>query len=138
MSDFFKDLKRRPTIALDFDGVLHDYKGWNGVEPTGNPVSGAQDFVRELCDRGYDVFVMTTRAGHPGGADAVRSWILKHGFPLMMVTHEKLPASLYVDDRGFRFNGDWNTIIQFLNANPKPGRWGEERHTQPTSVVPDP
>ena len=117
---------KKPKIALDFDGVLHDYSGWNGVIPTGPPVDGALNSVNWLLNHGFDPFIMSTRAQEPGGREAIQSWLAEHEFPVLEVTHHKNHAELYVDDRGFRFEGpqSWEALLVFLQENPIPGRWG--------------
>lgn len=95
------------TIALDFDGVIHRYRnGYTGIRPDDEPVGGALEFVEDVMRRGYRVVIFTTRAMHPEGHDAIKEWLAKYGFPSnIQVTHEKIAASLYVDDRGIRFTG---------------------------------
>lgn len=105
----------RYTVALDFDGVLHLYeKGWQGATVLEGPTEGAQEAVAALFDMGYEVAVFSTRAETPEGAAAIRSWLVEHGFPSadkIPVSATKPKAVLFVDDRGFRFEGDWHSIL---------------------------
>ncbi len=119
-------------IALDFDGVIHDYKGWTGPMPTGEPVPGALETVRWLKQTGYELFILSARVEHPMGKACIEEWMHDHGFPQIEVTIEKKHADLYVDDRGFRFEGpqSWQALRDFLAINPKPGRWGENPHAR--------
>ncbi len=114
-------------IALDFDGVIHNYTEWTGPMPTGEPVPGALETIQWLQQAGYALFIFSTRAQHPMGKECVQEWMLDHGFPQLEVVSEKNHADLYVDDRGFRFTGpqSWAALRDFLTANPKPGRWGK-------------
>lgn len=51
------------SIALDFDGVIHDYSlGYTGHVPEGGPLPGALEFVQELLREGWSVYVHTCRA----------------------------------------------------------------------------
>ena len=114
----------KSRIALDFDGVLFQYKKrWLGVTVAEPPVPGALEFVNWLLDLGYEVFIFSSRATLPGGAQAIRDALAAHGFPPLHVTSDKEPADLYLDDRGLRFEGDFTKVRQFLNNNPVPSRW---------------
>jgi hypothetical protein len=114
-------------IALDFDGVIHNYTEWTGAMPTGDPVPGALETVWWLKQAGYELFILSARVDHPMGKACIEEWMHDHGFPQLRVTLEKAHADLYVDDRGFRFTGpdSWRALREFLTANPKPGRWGK-------------
>lgn len=116
----------RPTICVDFDGVLHAYtSGWKGatVIPDG-PVPGAIEWLCDLVDplRGEDalkVVVCSSRARRPWGWWAVRSWLRKqimehYGCDAVRgddiaaeirVTSKKPAAIVYIDDRAWRFDG---------------------------------
>lgn len=114
-------------IAIDFDGVIGQYRnGWQGVAPTEPPQEGAVEFVRWLLDRGYEVFVFTTRARYDGGMQAIREWMRSYLFPDIPITGEKHPADLYIDDRALRFNGNFNEVYDYLIANPVPSRWEKQ------------
>lgn len=108
---------RRPrTIAIDFDGVLHLYSsGWTGVEPTDDPVPGAQRFMERLIKRGYTPVVYSARALEKDGVEEIRLWLAKHDFPRVKVTSDKIPALLYLDDRGLRFEGDFDEVMAFID-----------------------
>jgi hypothetical protein len=119
---------RDVTICLDFDGVLHDYKEReeNFPTPGGNPVSGAKNAVAWLVEQNYALVIFSARANEGGGVEAIETWLHKWGFPDIRVSLEKPEAHLYVDDRGFRFDGSFTSVLSFLMKNPKPGRWGKD------------
>ncbi len=94
------------VIALDFDGVLAEYAGWKGEDVTGSPIQGAREFVLSLLGKGYGAVMYTCRR-----ADVVERWLRDNGFPLLAVSDTKPQALLYVDDRGFRFTGDWADVM---------------------------
>ncbi len=130
---------RGGTICLDFDGVLNSYtSGWTGLtDLPDTPVLGAQDFCKALIDAGYYVVILSTRftPRKPGddpafeadtlvGVKTVQAWLEKYNFPkeLKLVTN-KPPALLYIDDRGFRFEGSFSAVFEFLKVYPRPGSW---------------
>lgn len=94
--------KQRRTIALDFDGVLHCYNGWNGGKVAG-PMPGAKEAVESLVADGQEVVVFSTR-----DAAMIRQWLREHKFPELEVTSTKRPFYVIVDDRAVAFDGEWS------------------------------
>jgi hypothetical protein len=63
------------TVAVDFDGVIHDYyKGWHDGTIYGSIIPGAVEALRELMEK-YSVFIFTARE-----PEAVMPWLESHGF----------------------------------------------------------
>jgi len=94
--------RRRRTIALDFDGVLHRYNGYNNGLING-PIPGAREAVEQLLRRGHTVVVFSTR-----DQAIITTWLAQHGFPPLEVTDRKRPFYVIVDDRAFCFEGLWD------------------------------
>jgi hypothetical protein len=92
------------TVAVDFDGVLHQKSGRFSDEVTGDPVHGAAEGLRRLAER-YHVVIFTARTA----LDPVRRWLAEHGMDGFEVTPEKPPAEVYVDDHGFYFTS-WGEV----------------------------
>lgn len=115
-------------IGLDYDGVIHSYtSGWTGSPvPEDPPVEGAKEFVQWLLDMGAEVVIITARIREQGDGNeqAIREWLKFHEFPeIKTITNVKLPCSVYVDDRGFRFNGDFTPLYDLLTHSLDPGTW---------------
>jgi len=106
-----------PTISVDFDGVIHSYaSGWQGYVPTDPPTKGAREFVEWLLNEGYEVDICSARANHPEGLAGIQAWLVEHDFnPRLRVTATKDAALLYVDDRGYRFDGDFKLLMSFIS-----------------------
>jgi hypothetical protein len=106
------------TVALDFDGVLHSYiKGFTGLIPKDPPVPGAQKFVEDLILNGYDVVIFSHRAVEPEGQVGIQGWLQKWDFPEnIAITATKPAAICYVDDRAFRFEGDFRQAFRFIES----------------------
>lgn len=50
------------TIAIDFDGVIHQYsKGWKDGSCYDKPVERVFESIRKLMDDGHVVFIFSTR-----------------------------------------------------------------------------
>ncbi len=103
--------KQKRTIALDFDGVLHKYNGYqNGKIDV--PIAGALDAVNALLDAGNTVVVFSTR-----DKTMIESWLRQHDFPELKVTNVKEPFYVIVDDRAVTFEGVWSAdYIDTLKA----------------------
>ena len=102
-----------PRIALDFDNTLHRMEGWS-EEPDGDPVDGAREFCEWASEQGYELVIYTCRED----PTTVAAWLEEHGFPEMSVSDSKPKALLYVDDRGWRFDGDWGPLYELLEDEP--------------------
>ena len=112
------------TVAIDFDGVLADYHGWKGENTLDPPFPGAQEFVLRVLEAGYQVIIHTTR--NPG---RVRQWFYNYRFPVglaqaITVSNTKPKAMVYIDDRGFRFTGDWEAAFQAIE---QPTHWEKKK-----------
>lgn len=99
----------KPTICVDFDGVLNNYKGYDG-DNLGTPRPGCKEFLQEL-NKNYKVIVLSARR-----YSHIIQWLNDHGLWEYVedVTSFKPVALAYIDDRGIRFNGDYNEIIEQL------------------------
>jgi adenylylsulfate kinase len=106
------------TVCLDFDGVLADYHGWKDKDTLDPPYPGAKEFVERVLAAGYAVVVHTTR--HP---IRIESWLHEHGFPFIEVHSRKPKALVYIDDRGFRFTGNWDAAFEAIR---QPAHWEKE------------
>jgi hypothetical protein len=103
-----------PTIALDFDGVIHDYHGWNDGK-LGRPIDNSFAGVQSLLGRGLKVIIFTTR-----DKESVRGWLATWNFPDLEVTNEKPPWLVLLDDRAVCFEGTWSAelVEQLVNFRP--------------------
>lgn len=109
-----------PEIAIDFDGVIHDYKHPVEGRRMGGPMPGAVNAMQNLEDD-FTVVVFTTKAATPGGQQAVEDWLRYYHVPFSRVTAIKPNAKLYVDDRALHFY-DWDQAAAEINT------WLEDQH----------
>jgi len=102
----------QPTVAVDFDGVIADYRGWKGVFELGEPYPGAGEFLRILAED-YRVVVFTTRS-----VAHVMDWLFQRGWTkyVVDVTNQKPVAFAYIDDRAICFNGCYADALQALHG----------------------
>ena len=133
----------RPTLAIDFDGVIHCYsQGWQDGKIYDGPMPGAITALWELYLRGYDIVVHTCRTNTDEvrakiegwfrdayGDEEMRSFRERYNPGDMLpfrVTNVKPPAIAYIDDRGVRFT-DWQGVLGMFGKPdtdhvPLPGR----------------
>lgn len=126
-----------PILCLDFDGVLHSYiSGWKGasiaVDP---PVEGAIEWLDSLVEDGesvcsfaprfreFDVCIYSARSSQWGGRRAMRSWLLRHGFPPDKIENIRFPlfkppAQVSLDDRVITFTGKFPTVEELQQFTP--------------------
>lgn len=101
----------RKVIAFDFDGVLHEYHGWNDGKLAG-PIPGMLLLVDELHARDVYCVVHTTR-----DKTTVEGWLREHGFPDMDVYNTKWQRiDVFVDDRAWAFTPSLVETPEALNA----------------------
>jgi hypothetical protein len=118
----------KPTIALDFDGVIHDYlDGYRDGAIYGDVMPGFWEWA-ERAKNSFHLVIYSTRSATPGGVKAMQDWLCKQWVkhdsagpggrsrPVHeMATwfdfaHEKPKAFLTIDDRAITFQGRWDDI----------------------------
>lgn len=69
-------MKRKPTLVLDFDGVIHGYaSGWKGPRTIPDaPVPGALQFIVEALDQ-FNLCVSSSRSHYWFGRMAMRRYL---------------------------------------------------------------
>lgn len=139
--------EKRLTLCLDFDGVLHSYtSGWQGAETVADPpVDGAIEFLLKAV-RYFDVAIYSSRSHQEGRIvamrDALHRWMVEDNVPPAMahgllngidtfpfkypapITFplEKPAAHVTLDDRAWRFRGEWPRMDDLLAFKP----WNKE------------
>lgn len=118
----------KTVISIDFDGCLFKYEG-NFVSEeiiSGSPVPGALEWCWNAWRSGKaDLIVSSGRCKSEEGIKAIVRWLEWWNFPPMPVSPVKPVAHVYIDDRAYRFDGDWSTvdIDEFVRFRP----WWDNR-----------
>jgi adenylylsulfate kinase len=97
------------TIAVDFDGVIADYDGYQGPGVLGKPRLDVCAALRALKSEGWKIVIHTTR-----GEDEVSSYLREHAIPFdefncnsdYATGGHKPVADVYWDDRAVCYSGD--------------------------------
>lgn len=98
-------------IAIDFDGVLAQYDGWNGAHKFGKPNKKMDWFLNQLMLR-YDIILFTTRPEH-----CVMDWLNEYSQTFrnnrcrFSYSYNKPIAHVYLDDRALLFDGKFNSSL---------------------------
>ena len=111
----------RPTVAFDFDGVIHSYKsGWKGEDKIPDPpVPGIREAIAHIRMAGYTVAVHSTRCRTDAGKAAMSNWLKENMIEVDFITAEKPPAVCYIDDRAICFDGHPESLLEkIINFRP--------------------
>jgi hypothetical protein len=123
-------MMKKPTLCLDFDGVIHDYqRGWQDGRIYGDVVRGFFEWV-ETVRHDFELVIYSSRSKTDEGVTAMAVWLqeqrnawIKAGgqrhptAPLEFTfAHEKPPAWVTIDDRAIRFDGSWDNPQLTRNA----------------------
>jgi hydroxymethylpyrimidine pyrophosphatase-like HAD family hydrolase len=100
---------KRPTIAVDFDGVIADYDGWEGQGSLGQPRKDVLEALTQLREEGWKIVVYSCRA-----ATDIDAYLVANGVPFDEINANssratkgpKPSASVYWDDRAVRYSGN--------------------------------
>lgn len=102
----------KASVCLDFDGVVYSYKsGFVGIDYLPDkPVTGAFEAITNYINNDLRVYIFSTRCAWKAGRKAIKRWLLENCLDFDIVKKIKIPkrkpiAKLYIDDRGFQFNG---------------------------------
>ena len=126
--------ERTHTVAVDFDGVLHQnwQPNFERADHIANlPVVGAMRWLMDLMIRNVEIIVHSVRLspGHPRPNEsyeqykvvkAMRSWFEEHGGDtlahyIQFALQGKPNADVYVDDKCWRFEGIFPDAEQLLS-----------------------
>ncbi|MDQ3490986.1 MAG: hypothetical protein M3449_07975 [Acidobacteriota bacterium] len=107
------EVKRKPRVCVDLDGVLAKYESWHGLDQIGPPLPGALEFAWSLAQIA-DIIIFTSRCSLDNGNDhsakrtspgplriRVIEWLEKYKFPYtdVYIGQGKPRASAFIDDR---------------------------------------
>lgn len=97
----------KPTIAIDFDGVLNNYTKYD-KDDLGTPRHNVKRFL-QILHKDFHIIIFSVRR-----YSKIIVWLNKHGLIEYIdnVTSYKPRARLYLDDRGVNFNGDYDKALK--------------------------
>lgn len=98
--------KQKYTVLIDLDGVLNEYKGDFKEDYIPPILDGAKEFLEKLSQK-YKIKIFTTR-----NRLLASKWIIQYKIDnyISDITNVKEPAMFYIDDRGIKFNGNFEDL----------------------------
>lgn len=121
----------RLIVAVDFNGVIHDHPpGFKGKCEPGSPaIPGAIAWLKEIAEE-YDVFLVSASFSRADFITAAKAWLEATGIPRpwmmpvltgrskLTLTPFKPPCQIFVDDRGFCFQGEFPSVSEIKAFKP--------------------
>ncbi len=114
--------KNMKTIAIDFDRVIHAYsKKWHDGTIYDDPISKTRESLIVLSQkfriviysvRNYDCIIKGQKQKNQ--VEEMKQWLAKHSIPYDEIhTDPSKPiCKLFIDDHGYRFEGDWTKTLE--------------------------
>jgi hydroxymethylpyrimidine pyrophosphatase-like HAD family hydrolase len=106
------------TIAVDFDGVIANYDGWEHDGRLGSPRPDVIDALSTLRAEGWKIIVHTCR--NPA---QIRPYLEGHEIPFDEIHGDSIEAScpkpianVYWDDRAYRYSGDAKADLEAIRS----------------------
>lgn len=120
--DLMLNKVEKPILVLDFDGVCSTYEhGWEGATVINDPpTDGLFEFIN-AASKYFVIYVHSARSCQEGGIQAMSDWFnhrrdewlsCGNSFDtpadiIIRFPYEKPAAFITIDDRGWRFDGQW-------------------------------
>lgn len=101
-------------IAIDFDGVIHDYKNPIKGRRMGAPIQGAKESIINLKNKGHTIIIFTVRANTPQSTKVVSDYLMYYKIPCHTLTNIKENFDIFIDDKAIAFQ-DWDTTNNLIN-----------------------
>jgi len=102
------------TLAVDFDGVLHDWEHPIPHRRMGGVIAGAKEAIDELKRQGHKIIIFCVWAGNEQGDKTIKDWMNYYHVQYDEITNIKPNASLFIDDRGLYFK-NWEQTMAEIN-----------------------
>ncbi len=95
-------------LAVDLDKTIatSNYPDFKLEEP----INGAKRALYDLIIDGWKIIIHTSRPWSE--YDVIEKWLIDNSIPFRRIVCGKLFAKYYIDDRGIKFDGDWNKVLK--------------------------
>ena len=102
------------VIAIDFDGVLHQYDLPKEGRKMGPPINGARQAMLSLKAMGHHLMIFSCNR-----ESVIADWMNYYKIPFDEIwTGQGKPSyDLLIDDKAIHFNGSWSdALMEVANA----------------------
>lgn len=137
--------EKKLTVAVDVDGVINSYtSGFTGASDFPDPpVEGAIEWLEHLSCNRVSVIFHSCRFCELWTTESFFVWLQNHGASQGLVAGcdvwsapGKPKADVYIDDRGFRFEGKFPSAAELAILR-EPWYKGEKKPGLPSAIVVD-
>jgi capsule biosynthesis phosphatase len=97
---------KQKTLCVDFDDTIRNRHD--------EPINGVAETFSKLKQEGYHIIISSARINPKLWGDLIKfriadikTWLENHKIPYDEVVAYKPVAGIYIDDKGYRFEGDW-------------------------------
>lgn len=102
----------KKCYAVDLDGTLAKYDGWDGFKTIGDPIPLMMDRVKKWISQGIKVVIFTARASNPKHIPHIEQWLESNGLYNLEITNIKTPNITRIyDDRAIQVKRNTGEII---------------------------
>lgn len=107
-------MENKLKLLVDFDETINAYS-----EGKGRLMERTKEALEILTDLGFELVIYTARLSTPENKEfhqkqieTIINYVLCYDLPIKSITGRKLHAWGYIDDRAFRFKGNWEETVK--------------------------
>ena len=98
-------------LAIDFDGVIHDFKNPLPGRRMGAPIPGTKEALQNFKANGHTIIIHSLW-GDEKGTKTIADFMKYYELPFDSITNIKPQADYYIDDKAIQFTSWENTTNQ--------------------------
>ncbi|MDP6542405.1 MAG: HAD hydrolase family protein [Phycisphaerae bacterium] len=102
------------TLCIDFDDTI--------IGRNNEPLDGVRNALQRFKNKGWEIIISSARLDPvlwgeqlQFRVDDIVRMLREHEIPFDKVVTHKPAADIYIDDKGFRFEGNWDTAERLIN-----------------------
>ncbi len=111
-------MKKRPSLVVDFDGVICEHR----FPDVGEPTEGVQEALDTLRKAGYRIVIHSCRTSFKfknvligDQFDRIKEYMKHYKLPFDDVWVPDKPIGVaYIDDKAMKFKNNWGEIAENL------------------------
>jgi hypothetical protein len=104
------------VLCIDFDDTLRN-------KQSDMPLDGAAEAMRVLKSKGFTIIISSARLDPVLWGELlehrikdITEWLEKHNIPSDKVVGYKPVADLYIDDKAYRLEGNWEKAVSDISG----------------------